>query len=94
MYRIVEFSFLSRRAEELNELWFYLGDAAPTLIGVLAFAFVLPYELPYGSIFKGGLKRGGGCGRTNTERQTEVPCDSSTNTVKENLEDEEQYSRV
>ena len=91
MYRIVEFSFLSHSAEKLNELWLYLGDAAPTLIGVLAFAFVLPYDLPYRSIFKRGLKRGG-CGMTNMEEQGEVPCYPSTNTVKENLKNEEQYS--
>ena len=86
MYRIVEFSVLSRKAEELNELWLYLGDATPTFIGVIAFAFVLPYELPYGSIFKGAFKRG--CTRTNTERQREVPRDSNMNSVRDSLEGE------
>lgn len=81
MYRIVEFSVLIRKAERLNELWLYSGDVALTFIGVMAFAFVLPYELPYSSIFKKE-----GCGGTNTP----APCESSMNSMRDSLEDEVQ----
>jgi hypothetical protein len=82
VYRIVEFSVLIRNAERLNELWLYFGDVAPTFIGVMAFAFVLPYELPYGSIFKREC-----CGGTNTGSERQAPCDSSMNSMRDSLED-------
>jgi hypothetical protein len=50
----------------------------------MAFAYVLPYELPYGSIFKGAVDNEE-CRRIN---QTEIPCDSSTNSVNDSLGNE------
>ena len=35
-----------------DEIWLYVFDATPMFIGVMAFALVLPYDLPYGHTFK------------------------------------------
>jgi hypothetical protein len=57
IYRIVEFSLLITPGEELNMLWLYLFDATPTLVGVLAFAYLCPYDLPFAGAFRWGMKK-------------------------------------
>jgi hypothetical protein len=69
----MEFSMLARSGVQLNEAWLYIFDALPTFIGVLAFAIVLPYDLPHGRMFREGAKRRRRwCRRTDTEDGTQV----------------------
>lgn len=41
-----------RTGIKLNEVWLYAFDACPMMMGLMAFIFVLPYDLPYGRMFK------------------------------------------
>ena len=65
-------------------MWLYIADAAPTFVGVMAFALVLPYELNYIAMFKARRRGRGRCQRTCTERP-EIPEES--NNVTHELDD-------
>jgi len=53
IYRMVEFGLLARNnSNQINEVYLYIFDALPTLVGSLAYAFSLPYELPYRQVCK------------------------------------------
>lgn len=47
-------------SDQISEVYLYVFDALPTLVGAATYTFSLPYELPYGQVFK---KRRG-CGAT------------------------------
>jgi hypothetical protein len=57
-------------------MWLYIADAAPTFVGVMAFALVLPYELKYIAMFKARRRGEECCRRTCTERP-EIPKESN-----------------
>jgi len=57
IYRIVEFSLLITPGEKLNMLWLYLFDATPTFIGIVAFGYLFPYDLPFAVAFRWGTKK-------------------------------------
>jgi hypothetical protein len=67
---------LIRSGEEISDSWLLIGDAAPTLVGVMAFVFALPYELSYTAAMK-ARHRGCTCRRADFERQGEEVVDSS-----------------
>ena len=71
---------LIRSGEEISDIWLFIGGAAPTFVGVMAFVLVLPYELSYTAAMKSG--RRGSCRRTNTERQREEEVGSSNVSTK------------
>jgi RTA1 like protein len=61
VYRMVEFSLLARNnSDQIREVYLYVFDALPTLVGSMAYTFWLPYELPYRQAFK----KPGRCGTT------------------------------
>jgi RTA1 like protein len=76
IYRTVEFSLmLVNSNDDINEIWLYIFDAAPTFIAIMTLAIVHPFELPYLDAFRRnpGEARARGCvRRTNTERQRAV----------------------
>jgi hypothetical protein len=53
----VEFSLLITPGEKLNMLWLYLFDATPTFIGIIAFGYLFPYDLPFAAAFRWGTKK-------------------------------------
>lgn len=85
VYRIVEFSILVRSGVQLDDIWLYVWDSAPTFIGVMAFAIVLPYELPYGGMFK-GILRHRRCPRNDYADESRIICEPKV--TREEMEDE------
>lgn len=49
-------------SDQISEVYLYVFDALPTLLGSMTYTFSLPYELPYGQTFKGRRR----CGATAT----------------------------
>jgi hypothetical protein len=87
----VEFSVLIRSGEKLDDMWIYIWDATPTFIGIMAFAIILPYDLPFGETF-GLVFRGGKCPTANNERERKAACERMNG--KRKLDDEMQLSKV
>jgi hypothetical protein len=73
-----------RSGVQLNDIWFYIFDATPTFIAVMAFAIILPYDLPYGGMFKeiGGRRK---CQQNDDADDNETVCESEITNVE--LED-------
>ena len=66
-----------RSGIELDDKWLYILDATPTFVGVMAFAIILPFDLPYAAMFKRGncrrrdMEVGDAEGRRNNESTDE-----------------------
>jgi hypothetical protein len=65
----VEFSILIRTGVKIDEMWLYIFDTTPMFIGVMAFAIVLPYDIPYARMFKSMSRKAREKERQRTERQ-------------------------
>ena len=48
----MEFSLLARYGTQISDIYLYIFDALPTLVGLMSFTSVAPYDLPYGLLFK------------------------------------------
>lgn len=73
-----------RSGIELDDKWLYILDATPTFVGVMAFAIILPFDMPYAAMAKKG-----NCRRRDMEvRDAEAHRSNESNYENEKGEDD------
>jgi hypothetical protein len=83
---------LLRSGEKVDDVWFYVWDATPTFIGIMALAILLPYDLPYGETFRLVFRRRS-CTSAQTDMERNAACDA-TKSGKPKLDDEIKLSTI
>ena len=70
----------------MDDIWLYIFDAMPTWIGTISLAVCLPYDMPFGDMFRMVFRNRKGCKTAETEQGRRAACEAVNG--KRKLDDE------